>query len=108
MPVYLPASSTTATQPWRPSAIAWMTSLRPAVSPTMGGEDFARYAKKLGVPGLQYRVGTIAREKWEAAQQPGAAPLPSLHSALYYPEPEPTMQLTVESMANLALGLMAR
>lgn len=74
--------------------------------PTMGGEDFARYAKELGVPGLQYRVGTIPLEKWEAAQEPGAAPLPSLHSALYYPEPEPTMRLTVESMANLALGLL--
>ncbi len=76
--------------------------------PTMGGEDFARFAKHLNVPGLQYRVGTIPRETWDAAQKPGADPLPSLHSALYYPEPEPTMRLSLQSMANLAMGLMGK
>ena len=74
----------------------------------MGGEDFGRYARKLGVPGLQYRIGTISRERWEASRKPGAAPLPSLHSALYFPEPEPTVRLGVESMANLALSLLQK
>ncbi len=76
--------------------------------PTMGGEDFGRYAKHLGVPGLQYRVGVVSRERWQASLEPGASPLPSLHSALFYPEPEETVKLSLESMANLAFGLLAK
>ena len=78
------------------------------LKPTMGGEDFGRFARTLGVPGLQYRVGTIPRERWEASLKPGADPLPSLHSPLYYPEPEPTVRLGVESMANLAISLLQK
>ncbi len=74
--------------------------------PEMGGEDFGRFAKHLGVPGLQYRVGTQSREKYEASLKPGADALPSLHSPFFYPEPEPTLGLSVESMANLALSLL--
>lgn len=76
------------------------------LEPTMGGEDFGRFARALKVPGLQYRVGTIPRDRWEASLEPDAAPLPSLHSPLYYPEPEPSVRLAVESMANLAIGLL--
>ncbi|MDF1811290.1 MAG: amidohydrolase [Verrucomicrobiales bacterium] len=76
------------------------------LKPTMGGEDFGQFARTLGVPGLQYRIGTISRERWEASVQPGADPLPSLHSALYFPEPKPTVRLGVESMANLAISLL--
>ena len=78
------------------------------LKPTMGGEDFGRFARKLKVPGLQYRIGTILRERWEASKKPGAAPLPSLHSPLYFPEPEPTVRIGVESMANLAIGLLQK
>ncbi|MGI9244717.1 MAG: amidohydrolase [Verrucomicrobiales bacterium] len=74
--------------------------------PTTGGEDFGRYARHLGVPGLQYAIGSIPPELYEAAQQPGAAPLPSLHSALYAPDAEPTLHGAVNSMANLAMALM--
>ena len=74
----------------------------------MGGEDFGRYARHLGVPGLQYRVGTISKERWDASQETGADPLPSLHSPLFYPEPEETVSLTVKSMANLAMALLQK
>lgn len=74
--------------------------------PTMGGEDFGRFSKHLGVPGLQYRVGVVSHERFEASLEPGADPLPSLHSAFFYPEPEETMELSLKSMANLALGLL--
>jgi amidohydrolase len=74
----------------------------------MGGEDFSRYAKHLGVPGLQYRVGTVSAEKYEASLKPGAENLPSLHSAFYAPVPEPSVRLSVESMANLALALLGK
>ena len=76
------------------------------LKPTTGGEDFGRFARTLGVPGLQYRIGTIPRERWEASRKPGAPPLPSLHSPLYYPEPGPSVRLGMESMANLAISLL--
>jgi amidohydrolase len=74
----------------------------------MGGEDFGLFAQTFGVPSLQYRVGSIARAKYEAAQKPGTDPLPTLHSPLYFPEPEPTVRLAVESMANLAMSLLPK
>ncbi len=75
---------------------------------TMGGEDFGRYAKHLGVPGLQYRIGTVTRDRWEASEQPGADPLPALHSSKFFPIPEPTVKMAVESMANLALSILQK
>ena len=78
------------------------------LKPTMGGEDFGQFARALKVPGLQYRIGSIPRERWEQSLKPGAAPLPSLHSPLYYPEPEPAVRMGVESMANLAIGLLQK
>lgn len=74
----------------------------------MGGEDFGLFAQTFGVPSLQYRVGSISRAKFDAAQKPGAEALPSLHSPLYFPEPEPTVRLAVESMANLAMSLLQK
>ncbi len=76
--------------------------------PTMGSEDFGRYAKHLGVPGLQYRLGVVDAQRWQASQAPGAGPLPSLHSALFHPDPEPTVRLGVESMAHLALAVLKK
>ena len=69
----------------------------------MGGEDFGRYARHLGVPGLQYRVGTIPAETIESI---GKDNLPSLHSPFFAPDPEPTLRATIESMGNLALALL--
>ncbi|MFT5467582.1 MAG: amidohydrolase [Verrucomicrobiales bacterium] len=74
--------------------------------PTMGGEDFGRFSKQLGVPGLQFRIGAVGLDRWEAAQKEGVDSLPSLHSPLFYPEPEKTMEVSLVSMANLALGLL--
>ena len=74
----------------------------------MGGEDFGRYSKHLGVPGLQYRVGTVSMEDYKASLEPGGGSLPSLHSSLFAPVPEPSVTLAVESMGNLALALLQR
>ena len=52
-------------------------------------------------------LGTIEKERYEASLREGAAPLPSLHSALFYPAPEPTLRRSIEAMGNLALGLLA-
>jgi len=78
-----------------------------AMEPGMGGEDFGRYSRVLGVPGLIYRLGSVDPARIEAAAAPGGEPLPSLHSARYAPLPEPTLHTGVRSMANLALSLLA-
>lgn len=76
------------------------------MEPTMGAEDFSRYARTLKVPGLQYRVGAIAFGRYQDSLKPGVAPLPSLHSSLFYPQPEAALKTALESMASLAIGLL--
>ena len=51
-------------------------------------------------------VGTVSVEDYEASLEPGGETLPSLHSSLYAPVAEPSVRLAVESMGNLALGLL--
>jgi amidohydrolase len=74
--------------------------------PTMGAEDFSQYARHLKVPGLQYRIGTIAFGRYQDSLKPGTEPVPSLHSSLFYPKPEAAIQTALESMAHLAVGLL--
>ncbi|MGB0582556.1 MAG: M20 metallopeptidase family protein, partial [Limisphaerales bacterium] len=40
------------------------------MEPTMGAEDFSHYARTLKVPGLQYRVGTIAFGRYQNSLKP--------------------------------------
>ncbi len=74
--------------------------------PEMGGEDFSRFARRLEVPGLQFRIGTVSAEAVAASKRPGAAPLPSVHSSKFAPIPEPTLRTAVTAMSNLALALL--
>jgi hippurate hydrolase len=75
--------------------------------PIMGGEDFGRYGKE-GVPICMYFLGTIAPEKYAAAQKPGAALLPSLHSDLFAPLPEPSIRNGVRTMSMAVMDLMSK
>jgi hippurate hydrolase len=72
----------------------------------MGGEDFGLYARHLGVPGLQFSLGTVRGADFEASRQPDAAPLPSLHSGRYKADPEPSIETGVKAMTMLALALL--
>jgi len=78
-----------------------------ARAPSMGGEDFGRYGRELGVPSLLYRVGAQDPEKFEASLEPGAEPLPSLHSSRFAPLPEPTLDTAIRSLSLLALEILA-
>lgn len=77
-----------------------------AMPPSMGGEDFGRYALAAGCPGYMFRLGTIPRERWEAAQRPGAPPLPSLHRSDYAPLWAPAIETGVRAMAAAVLELL--
>lgn len=72
--------------------------------PTMGGEDFGRYGLA-GVPICMFRVGSVPRarlDEFAANKQPP----PSLHSALYYPEPESTLRTGIMAMAAIVADLL--
>jgi hippurate hydrolase len=75
--------------------------------PVMGGEDFGRYGRA-GVPIFFYFLGTVAPEKYAASKQPGAAPLPSLHSDLFYPILEPCIRTGVLTMSTAVLNLLRK
>jgi len=76
--------------------------------PTMGGEDFGRYAKHLDVPGFMFWLGAVDEQRFAASQVPGGEPLPSTHSAKFRVEPEPAIRTGVRSMSALALSLLKR
>ncbi|MDB6088357.1 MAG: amidohydrolase [Gammaproteobacteria bacterium] len=61
--------------------------------PEMVSEDFSEF-QRLGVPTLMLRIGAVERTKYDAAMKSGAA-LPSLHSALFAPDHEPTMKAAI-------------
>lgn len=75
--------------------------------PSMGGEDFSRYGRA-GVPIFIYWLGTIAPDRLAEARKDGGRPLPSLHSDLFYPVPEPTIRTGVLSMSIAVLNLVGK
>jgi len=72
--------------------------------PVMGGEDFSRYGRA-GVPILMIRLGSVERERLEAYAARGEPP-PSLHSARYYPNIEPTLATGVQTFVAATLELL--
>ncbi|HEX4607744.1 MAG TPA: hypothetical protein VH092_06000 [Urbifossiella sp.] len=76
-------------------------------SPMMGAEDFGRLSAG-GTPILMYFLGTIPQEKYAAAQQPGATPLPGMHTDGYAPVPAPSIRTGVRSMSLAVLNLMGK
>jgi amidohydrolase len=63
------------------------------VLPEMVSEDFSEY-QRAGVPTLMLRIGAVKQSTYDAAMQSGTT-LPSLHSPLFAPDPEPTIKAAV-------------
>jgi hippurate hydrolase len=78
-----------------------------SVGPVMGGEDFGRYGRE-GVPIFFYFVGTADPQRYAESLKPGGAPLPSMHSDLYYPVIEPSIRTGVLSMSAAVLNLAGK
>ena len=70
----------------------------------MGAEDFALYAEG-NVPIMMFWLGTIAPQRIAEAKAKGID-LPALHSALYYPEPEPSIATGIKAMTSAVVGLL--
>ncbi len=73
--------------------------------PVMGGEDFSRYSRDGGMPGLLFWLGSLPQARIDAASH-GGEPLPTAHSSKYFPDPEPTISTGVRAMSALALDLL--
>ena len=72
--------------------------------PTMGGEDFSRYGRA-GVPIFMWRVGAVDARRLASFTERDLPP-PSLHSPIFYPDAEQTLQTSVTTMISAALELM--
>ncbi|RYZ10615.1 MAG: amidohydrolase [Alphaproteobacteria bacterium] len=78
-------------------------------SPTMGGEDFARYGRTDDrIPIMLLWLGAVSQAKYDASLKPGGAPLPSLHSSEFAPDPDPTITAGVKAMTLSALDLFRK
>lgn len=74
----------------------------------MGGEDFSRYGREEPrIPIFMFRLGTIDAARMAAAAK-GGTPLPSLHSALFWPVPDTTVETGVKAMTSAVLELMGK
>ena len=76
-------------------------------APVMGAEDFGRLSQG-GVPIFMYFLGTVAPEKYEAAQKPDAPPLPGMHTDSYAPLPEPSIRIGVRTECLAVMNLMQK
>jgi hippurate hydrolase len=78
------------------------------LEPVMGGEDFGAYGLAgHEIPTVLFRVGATAPERLDESRAAGT-PLPSLHSSLFAPVPEPTLRTGVTAMASVVLSLMQK
>lgn len=74
--------------------------------PMMGGEDFCCYGlERRQIPICMFWLGAVDPAKVAQSKQSGAG-LPSLHSSLFAPLPEPTIRMGVKGMTSVALDLM--
>ena len=76
------------------------------IPPAMIGEDFGRYGRVLpAIPVLMFSLGTIPAAKIAAAEK-GETDLPSLHSAKYFPETDPSIKTGILTMTAAILDLL--
>lgn len=71
---------------------------------SMGGEDFSEYGRA-GVPIVMYRLGAVNGDRLERYKQLGQTP-PSLHSPLFYPDPQEALSTAVQTMSAVVLDLL--
>jgi amidohydrolase len=76
--------------------------------PDMVSEDFGRFGLDgHQIPTVMFDLGAVAPER-VAESKSGGKPLPSLHSALFVPAPEPTIRTGVLIMTAAVLDLMGK
>ena len=77
------------------------------VTPLMASEDFGYLSLDQKIPAVIFWLGAVDAEKVKQSKATGVA-LPSLHSALFAPVPEPTLRTGVKAMTSAVLDLMKK
>ena len=76
--------------------------------PSMGGEDFGEFGRTPEkIPVFVFNVGGVAPDALKESERTGRV-LPSLHSSLWAPVPEPTIKTGVTAMTAAVLELMKK
>ena len=74
----------------------------------MASEDFARYSLEgHQIPTMIFWLGAVDPPKVKQSRETGI-PLPTLHSALFAPVPEPTIRTGIKAMTLAVLELMKK
>lgn len=76
-------------------------------APLMASEDFGRLSLDHQIPSFFFWLGAMAPGRIEASRKSGK-PLPSLHSSLFEPLPEPTLRGGLKAMTAAVLELMKK
>jgi len=77
------------------------------VPPAMVSEDFGAFSLQQSIPLTLFWLGAVDPAKVKQSREAGS-PLPSLHSALFAPAPEPTIRTGIRAMSAAVLELMKR
>jgi amidohydrolase len=73
--------------------------------PVMGSEDFGQFGLEgHKIPTFMFMVGAIDTDRIANSEKSGV-PLPSLHSSLFWPVPEPTIRTAVKAMTVAVIEL---
>jgi amidohydrolase len=76
-------------------------------APIMGSEDFGLFSLEHQIPATMFWLGASDPVKLRESRDSGR-PMPSLHSALFAPVPEPTLRTGVKAMTTAVLELMKK
>ncbi|HVU85879.1 MAG TPA: amidohydrolase [Pirellulales bacterium] len=71
---------------------------------SMGGEDYSEYGRA-GVPIFMFQLGSVDAKRLAGLKRVEQNP-PSLHSPLYYPDAEETIQTGITAMSEAAIDLL--
>ncbi len=76
-------------------------------APIMGSEDFGYFSLDQKIPTTMFWLGAVDPLRIKQKKEGGPA-LPSLHSPLFAPLPEPTLRTGVKAMTSAVLELMKK
>jgi len=77
------------------------------VNPIMASEDFSEYGRvEPKIPSAGFWVGGVEAKKFAATADKSS--LPSLHSALWAPDAEPTIKTGVVAVTAMALDILKK
>ncbi len=77
------------------------------VPPVTASEDFSAFVNE-GVPSMFFLIGVYPPERVAESMKPGGKPLPSNHSPLFAPVPEPSIKTGVQAMSLAVLNVLTK